>query len=519
MDKAIAKQQFQEADVLYRQGRYDESLAILGELNREFPNQKHIMLAAAKSMEKLGMIEEAKLLCHQMIRAFDYGKAHRLLDYLEVAPRIAQQIANEIDWEDAPQPAAQTPHRQPYPSTSNDEDNRLLKLGIVVAVNVVALLLLYMPSQLGIAGGAAIVMTLFSLIAAILIFHFSWSYVFKRICENADTEPGILIWVPLLSIIPIMRAARMRFLWLLTLLAPFVLAGGMVIFALSKGTTDVSSVGIHGALFAFSVLLNLLFFAFFCFISFFFVLYIKLSEECGKPAWLGVLLLWQPWGALALPCYLAFSQPESLKGFQSVGAKSGTGRSMPGQAQSEKLSGVNVGLLLGGVALLLIVLALPLLFAGGREQEDHFSEPSSQSLSQAFSDFFGQRVTVGGFATENIHHPVESPAPTMTTGAGRADSTPPLPALNPQTLVGTEWLIMWRNNPLKITVAYGGTLYITFPQAQEMTGQDYVQGRWTLLAANTIRFEASIGEHFFLQELTMHGNDLLQPNGNKVSRI
>lgn len=129
MDKAIAKQQFQEADVLYRQGRYDESLAILGELNREFPNQKHIMLAAAKSMEKLGMIEEAKLLCHQMIRAFDYDRARRLLNHLELAPRIAIQTGDGNYIQDVREDnKRQESARRPAAQLQHDEENKLLKI-------------------------------------------------------------------------------------------------------------------------------------------------------------------------------------------------------------------------------------------------------------------------------------------------------------------------------------------------------------------------------------------------------
>ena len=89
MDPQTMAQQFAEANALFRQGHYEQALDILSALNREHPNTRNIMYAAALCMEKLGSVEEAKLLCHKLIGQFEDQKARELLNHLEVAPRVA----------------------------------------------------------------------------------------------------------------------------------------------------------------------------------------------------------------------------------------------------------------------------------------------------------------------------------------------------------------------------------------------------------------------------------------------
>lgn len=35
--------------------------------------------------------------------------------------------------------------------------------------------------------------------AGLLVLFLSFSYLFKRICEKADSEPGLLVWIPILQ--------------------------------------------------------------------------------------------------------------------------------------------------------------------------------------------------------------------------------------------------------------------------------------------------------------------------------
>jgi len=105
---------------------------------------------------------------------------------------------------------------------------------------------------------------------AILGFLFGVSiYVFacycmKLICEKSGSEAGVLVWIPILQVIPMLKAAKMNPLWIIGLLVP---------------------------------LLNIIVAV---------VLWVKLCEARGKASWLGVLSL-VPIANLGLILYLAFS--------------------------------------------------------------------------------------------------------------------------------------------------------------------------------------------------------------------
>ncbi len=52
--------------------------------------------------------------------------------------------------------------------------------------------------------------------------YFFYSYCLKIICEKAGTEPGCLVWIPLLQIFPLLAAADMNPLWVLGLIVPLL---------------------------------------------------------------------------------------------------------------------------------------------------------------------------------------------------------------------------------------------------------------------------------------------------------
>ncbi len=56
---------------------------------------------------------------------------------------------------------------------------------------------------------------------ALLIYLFT-SYCGKLICKKAGHDPGVLIWLPVLQMIPLLRAAKMSPAWLLALLIPLL---------------------------------------------------------------------------------------------------------------------------------------------------------------------------------------------------------------------------------------------------------------------------------------------------------
>lgn len=67
---------------------------------------------------------------------------------------------------------------------------------------------------------------LIPLAAALFLFYLFWCYCSKLICEKAGHAPGFLIWIPVLQMLPLLRAAGLpgwAFLfWLLPISSPVV---------------------------------------------------------------------------------------------------------------------------------------------------------------------------------------------------------------------------------------------------------------------------------------------------------
>jgi hypothetical protein len=97
-----------------------------------------------------------------------------------------------------------------------------------------------------------------------LLLYVFFSYCNMLICKKAGTEPGVLVWVPVWQLIPMLRAARMSGWWFLGYFVP---------------------------------VLNLILPVVWCF---------KIAVARGKSAWVGFLLLLPGLGLLAF-LYLAFS--------------------------------------------------------------------------------------------------------------------------------------------------------------------------------------------------------------------
>jgi hypothetical protein len=55
-----------------------------------------------------------------------------------------------------------------------------------------------------------------------LLLHLFFSYCSLLICRKTGNEPGVLIWIPLLQLVPLFRAARMSPVWILAMLVPLV---------------------------------------------------------------------------------------------------------------------------------------------------------------------------------------------------------------------------------------------------------------------------------------------------------
>lgn len=56
----------------------------------------------------------------------------------------------------------------------------------------------------------------------LLLSHLLFSYCCMLICRKTSTEPGFLVWLPILQLIPLLKAARMSPVWALAFLIPLL---------------------------------------------------------------------------------------------------------------------------------------------------------------------------------------------------------------------------------------------------------------------------------------------------------
>ena len=64
--------------------------------------------------------------------------------------------------------------------------------------------------------------TLGIVVGILLLIHLIWSYCYAQICKKAGTQPGVLVWLPILQFISLLRAARMSGWWFLALFVPLL---------------------------------------------------------------------------------------------------------------------------------------------------------------------------------------------------------------------------------------------------------------------------------------------------------
>ena len=62
---------------------------------------------------------------------------------------------------------------------------------------------------------------LFIFVFALAVYIFT-CYCFKRICEKTGHQPGILVWIPIVQIIPLLQVAGMAVWMIVLFLIPLV---------------------------------------------------------------------------------------------------------------------------------------------------------------------------------------------------------------------------------------------------------------------------------------------------------
>ncbi len=83
MEKWKAKRDFADADDLFKRKKYNDALAILNRLNREFPDNFRVMMPRALCLAEMGRYHEAATVCEQILSKDEYPRARKLLVRLQ----------------------------------------------------------------------------------------------------------------------------------------------------------------------------------------------------------------------------------------------------------------------------------------------------------------------------------------------------------------------------------------------------------------------------------------------------
>lgn len=104
MEVPTGRQDFEEADRLFRSGQYAHALVHLERLNACYPNTKNVLFPMAMCMERLGRPEEALPICSTLIQQFRDPRAQemqlRLRPSLMDTPLDSLEIEGEYDLPD-----------------------------------------------------------------------------------------------------------------------------------------------------------------------------------------------------------------------------------------------------------------------------------------------------------------------------------------------------------------------------------------------------------------------------------
>ncbi|PAW89893.1 MAG: hypothetical protein B9S33_02405 [Pedosphaera sp. Tous-C6FEB] len=82
-------------------------------------------------------------------------------------------------------------------------------------------------TQKAAAAGFSIVIVLVALFFAV-VTHFVMSFFLKRICEKAGTNPGVMIWIPIAQLVPLLETAKLPLWHIVLFFIPLVNIGAAV---------------------------------------------------------------------------------------------------------------------------------------------------------------------------------------------------------------------------------------------------------------------------------------------------
>ena len=140
MQRHIAQNKFGQADMLFQQGRFDESLALLDELDQAFPNSPNVMYPRARCLVEIGETNEALDVLDEITTHFEHPEAVALKAELhEALKTLTQAPPAEARHRVGPEPD----HARPRRSSSHIGGSApAISKGNVMVVAITAAILL-----------------------------------------------------------------------------------------------------------------------------------------------------------------------------------------------------------------------------------------------------------------------------------------------------------------------------------------------------------------------------------------
>lgn len=217
MNPQEAQQRFQQADALFRQGRLQEALGMLVDLDRAFPGSKNILFPMALCYERLGHPTEAIQIADRLLQQFHDPRAEALKARL--TPSIATVLPGGIDLSaldiqlDAPRPRI----AKPMPVSSGGLSDTALKYlvfgGLVVLMAVAGWVTYSLYAKTAVANPTVpvaagtilfvrVLMGLGGLAWNILLSYTALRFMSVLPNEDFKSEIGTVAWVCMLASLP-----------------------------------------------------------------------------------------------------------------------------------------------------------------------------------------------------------------------------------------------------------------------------------------------------------------------------
>ena len=73
-----------------------------------------------------------------------------------------------------------------------------------------------------VVGAGAGIVAILLILGVVLALYIFFCFCYKRICEKCNVQPGVLIWIPIVQLIPLLQVAALPIWTIILFIIPFV---------------------------------------------------------------------------------------------------------------------------------------------------------------------------------------------------------------------------------------------------------------------------------------------------------